>query len=288
MAAILAQRKQGSILVLTDAVFSFREQKPRKFGAGAIASRNRKGKDERETMIERAQQSAAKIFGVTYLLGMAILMVVFSRFYAPYMVWESGEETARHFLLHEDAIRIYLAGAFVFGVGMIVLLSALYVLLRPVNRGIALCAAFSRVIYAAFWFIFIMDMVGALRFLGGAGALRGFGQDGLVALAGAQLGAGRDAYYIGLAFNGLGSALFAWVLFQSRYIPRALALWGVLGAIYEGLCGFAYLLYPGFGAIHSPNWYELPPMTFDLLLCFWLLFRGVKSPEMGLAPASTT
>jgi hypothetical protein len=240
----------------------------------------------KETMIERAQRSAAKIFAVTYLLSMAILMMVFSRFYAPYLVWENGEETARHFVHHEEAIRIYLAGAFVHGVGMIVLLTALYVLLRPVNRGMALCAAFSRVIYAVFWFIFILDMLGALRFLVGAGALRGFGPEGLAALAGAQLDAGRDAYYIGLAFNGLGSALFAWVLLQSRYVPRVLALWGVLSAVYEGFCGFAYLLYPRFGVMHSANWYELPPMTFDLLLCFWLLFRRLKSPETVLAPPS--
>src|ERR1035438_9684435 len=80
----------------------------------------------KETMIERAQRSAAKIFAVTYLLGMAILMVVFPRFYAPYLVWENGEETDRHFVHHEEAIRIYLAGAFVHGVGMIVLLTALY------------------------------------------------------------------------------------------------------------------------------------------------------------------
>src|ERR1035441_10239386 len=136
------------------------------------------------------------------------------------------------------------------------------------------------------WFIFILDMFGALRYLAGAGALHGFGPDCLAALAGAQLDAGRDAYYIGLVFNGLGSALFAWVLFQSRYIPRALALWGVLSAVYEGFCGFAYLLYPRFGVIHSANWYELPPITFDLLLCFWLLFRRLKSPETVLASPS--
>jgi hypothetical protein len=234
-------------------------------------------------MIDRAQRTAAKIFAATYLLSMAILMTVFPRFYAPYLVWDNGEETARRFIHHEEAIRIYLAGAFVHGVGMLVLLTALYVLLRPVNRGMALFAAFSRVIYAVFWFIFILDMLAALRFLTGAGALQGFGANGLAALAGAQLDTGRDAYYIGLAFNALGSALFAWVLYQSRYIPRVLALWGVLSAVYEGFCGIAYLLYPRFGIMHSPNWYELPPMTFDVLLCLWLLFRRLKAPETALA-----
>jgi hypothetical protein len=238
-------------------------------------------------MIERAQRSAAKIFAVTYLLSLVNVMVVFPRFYAPYLVWGNGEETARNFVHHEEAIRIYLAGAFVYGVGMIVLLTALYALLRPVNRGMALCAAFSRVIYTIFWFICILDTFGALRMLAGAGALQGFGAGGLAALAGAQLDTGRDAYYIGMVFNALGSALFAWVLFQSQYIPRVLALWGVLSAVYEGFCGFAYLLYPRFGVMHSPNWYELPPMTFDLLLCFWLLFRVGKHPETAKVPSST-
>jgi hypothetical protein len=238
-------------------------------------------------MIEKAQRTAAKILAATWFLSMAIIMVVFPRYYAPYLVWANGEETARRFLHHEEAIRIYLAGSFVHGVLMLVLLTALYVLLRPINRGLALCAAFSRVIYAVFWFIFILDMLGALRFLAGAGTLHGFGPDGLGALAGAQLDAGRDAYYIGLVFNGLGSALFAWVLFQSRYIPRILAAWGVLSAVYEGFCGFAYLLYPGFGLMHSPDYYELPPMTFDLLLCFWLIFFVVKA-QRGKQQATET
>ena len=226
--------------------------------------------------MERSQVHAAKIFGITYLLSTAIITVVFSRFYAPYLVWGNGEETARRFIAHEQSLRLYLAGAFLHGLLMFVLLTALYVILRPVNRGMALFAAFSKLTYAVFWFIVLLDLFGALRLLGGAGSLRTFGPDGLAALAGLQFDSSRDAYYIGLAFNGLGSALFAWAFFQSRYVPLTLALWGVLGSLYEGLSGFAYLIYPRFGTILSPNWYELPAMTFELLLCLWLLFRGLR------------
>ena len=112
-------------------------------------------------------------------------MVVFSRFYAPYLVWENGEETAGHFLHHEEAIRIYLAGAFVHGVGMIVLLDS--TLLRAAAAGEPRNGAvrgLGRSEVRVFWFIFILDVLGALRFFGGAGALQGFRQDGLVALAG--------------------------------------------------------------------------------------------------------
>ena len=233
-------------------------------------------------MIERSQRYAAKIFSITYLVSYAIIAVAFSHFYAPYLIWENGEETARRFITHEQAIRFYLVGAFLYGVGVIVLLTALYVILRPVNRGMALFAAFSKLTYALFWFILVLDLFGALRLLGGGGSLRAFGPDGLAALAGSQLDSSRDAYYIGLVFNGLGSTLFALLFFQSRYVPRALALWGVLGSLYEVFCGFAYLFYPNFGAILSANSYEMPALTFELLLCLWLLLRGLRSPEKSL------
>lgn len=236
-------------------------------------------------MTDQSQRYAAKIFGITYLLSLAVITLAFSRFYAPYLVWENGRETARHFIGHEHAIRLYLAGAFFHGVGMIVLLTALYVILRPVSRGIALFAAFSKLTYVMFWFVVVMDVFAALRLMGSVGTLQTLGSEGCAALAGLQLDSSRDAYYIGLAFNGMGSALFAWVFFRSRYVPRTLAAWGVLGSLYEGFCGFAYLMYPGFGSILSANWYELPPMTFELLLGLWLLIRGLRPPQPGLAAA---
>lgn len=236
-------------------------------------------------MLDRSQRNAARVFGITYFVSLVVITVAFSRFYAPYLVWEKGEETARHFMGHESAIRIYLASAFLYGLGMIVLLTALYVILRPVSRGISLFAAFSKLVYVLFWFVFLLDLLGAMRLLGNAGSSRTFGLGNLAALAGMQLDSGRDAYYIGLVFNGLGSALFAWVFFQSRYVPRTLAVWGVLSSLYEAFCGFAYLFYPGFGAILSANWYELPPTTFELLLCLWLLFRGFRAPKTVLNAA---
>lgn len=235
--------------------------------------------------MERTQLYAARVFGITYLLSLAIIVAVFSRFYAPYLVWGNGEETARHFITHEQAVRVYLAGAFLYGIGIMAQITALYVILAPVNQGLTLFAAFSKLIYLLFWFVFLLDLFAALRLLGGGGSLRQFGPDGLAALAGSRLDSSRDAYYIGVAFNGMGSGLFAWVFFRSQYVPRSLAFWGVLTCVYEGFCGFAYLIHPGFGAIHSADWYELPAMTFELLLAFWLLFRGLRLPERNRAGA---
>ncbi len=236
-------------------------------------------------MMDRSQRYAARVFGITYPLSLAVIMVSFSRFYAPYLAWGNGEETARHFIGHEHAIRLYLAGSFLYGVGTIVLLTALYIILRPVSRGVALFAAFSKLTYALFWFVVLLDLFGVLRLLGSTGALRTLGPDGLAGLAGMQFDSSRDAYYIGLALNGLGSALFAWVFFKSRYIPRIVAVWGIVASLYEAFCGFAYLIDPGFGSVLSPNWYELPLMTFELLLCLWLLFQGFRPLQTTVGAA---
>ena len=72
---------------------------------------------------------------IAYLLSLLVIGVAFSRFYAPYLVWENGEETARRFIAHERSIRMYLAGAFFYGSAIIVQLTALYLILPALILG---------------------------------------------------------------------------------------------------------------------------------------------------------
>ena len=150
------------------------------------------------------------------------------------------------------------------GLAGVVLLTALYVLLRSVNRGIALFAAFSRLMYVAMWFVQVLGSFSALRIMEAEEPLQAFGPRQLQALAGLQLASGWDAYYIGLAFYALSTFLFSELFFQSRYIPRILAAWGMLASIFEGVCAFAYLNNRRFGAVVSVNLYEMPTVLFEL------------------------
>ena len=235
-------------------------------------------------MIDQSQRVAARVYAVTYLLTLAILMVTFTRFFAPYLVWNNGAATAGNLFAHEAGFRVYQTAAYLNGVGLVVLLVALYVILRPINRGMALFAAISQLIYVGTWYAEILLGMLALRSMGSGQHLGTIGLSSPQALSGLFLDSGWDAYYIGLPFLGLGTALFAWLFFRSRYVPRWLALWGVLAAAFEGICGFCYLLFPGFGAVVSPNWYEMPVMLFGVGLCLWLLIKGL-SPR-GLKAAA--
>jgi hypothetical protein len=234
-------------------------------------------------MIDRSQRVAARVYAITYLITLAIMMVAFPRFFAPYLVWNNGEATARNLIAHEAAFRMYLTAAYLNGVGGIVLLVAQYLILRPVSRGMALFAALSKLMYAGAWFGAILLQLFALRTMGSGEHLKAIEPASAQALAGLLLDSGWDAYYIGLAFLGLGSALFAWLFFRSQYVPRVLALWGVLASAFEGICAFLYLLFPGFGKVVSVNWYEMPVLLFELGICLWVLIKGLSPREQKTA-----
>ena len=101
--------------------------------------------------IDESQRKAARVVGFTCLFTMAI--VVFANFGIHERLIVSGNvaETARNIVAHETLFRIGIACGLVYSAGLVVLLTALYVILKPVDRGLALLAAFWRLVYALMW-----------------------------------------------------------------------------------------------------------------------------------------
>jgi xanthine/uracil permease len=230
--------------------------------------------------MDRSQRHGALVYAITFPLTTALMTVAFTRFLAPILVWNQDSETARNLSAHAHTYRLFIAASCLNGLAGVVLLTALYVVLRPVNRGLALFAALSRLLYVAMWFVQVLGSFSALHIMGGEGPLQTFESKQLQALAGLQLASGWDAYYIGLTFYALSTLVFSWLFFQSRYVPKALAAYGMLASTVEGMCAFVYLNDRGFGAVVSVNWYEMPTALFELGLCIWILVNwrtsGVK------------
>jgi len=228
--------------------------------------------ESQSRIVDRSQRNAARVVAVVYPLTFFAVAVAFYRFYLPLIALNDAAATARNLAAHEQTFRLYLTAALAHGVGVVVLLAALYVVLRPVNQGLALFATLCRLVYGLMWFVHVLDLFGALRAAGGPA--------NLPALAVMRLASAQDAYYVGLGFYGLGTIVFACLWFKSRYVPRGLAAWGVLSSLFMAICGFAYLLFPGFGAIVSVNWYELPVALFELAISVEILVKGLRPPAV--------
>src|SRR5467141_725043 len=226
--------------------------------------------------IDNSQRTAAKVAGVAGLLAFAL--VVFGNYVllGPLVVPRNAVDTARNILAHETQFRAALTCFISYDIGAIVLSTALYVILAPINRGLALAGALFRVAFAMLWLIAPLNSLAALRLLGDAPYLKIFEPDRLQALARVQLAGSLDDYYVGLPFFGLAATVCAWLWLKSKYIPKGLATFGVISSACCVVCPFMFLIFPGFAKPVDPYWFDSPMAIFELILSFWLLFKGLR------------
>src|SRR5438094_3135865 len=231
--------------------------------------------------IDNSQRTAAKVAGIAGIL--AFVLVVFGNYVLlePLLVPRNAVDTARNILAHQMQFRLALICFVTYGIGAIVLLSALYVIFAPVNRGLALAGALFRLVFAILWLIAPLNSLAALRLLGDAPYLKIFEPERLQALARVQLAGSFDDYYVGLPFFGLAATVCAWLWLKSKYIPRGLSIFGVIGSAWFVVCAFLYLIFPYFNKIVNDWWFDFPMAIFELILSFWLLFKGL-SPKIEI------
>jgi Domain of unknown function (DUF4386) len=236
-------------------------------------------------MIDNSQRTAAKVAGCCGLLTFAI--VVFGNYVLlnPLYVPDNAAVTAQNVMAHQTQFRVALICFITYGIGAIVLLTALYVVLAPVNRGLALAGALFRLVFAMLWLIAPLNSLAALRLLGDASYLKVFEPDRLQALARVQLAGSFDDYYVGLPFFGLAATVCAWLWWKSNYIPKGLALFGVIASAWCVLCAFIFLIFPHFNKIVNDYIFDSPMALFELIVSFWLLLKGLRPGSPNQAQA---
>src|SRR5436190_24196033 len=231
--------------------------------------------------IDSSQRAAAKVAGVAGLLTFAI--VVFGNYVLlnPLIVPRNATDTAQNILAHQTQFRVALTCFTAYGIGAIVLLTALYFVFAPVNRGLALAGALFRLVIEILWLIAPLNSLAALRLLGDASYLKVFEPDRLQVLARVQIAGTFDDYYVGLPFFGLAATICAWLWLKSNYIPRGLSIFGVIASAWCVLCAVVYLIFPDFNKIVNDYIFDTPMALFELIVSFWLLFRGLKPAALN-------
>ena len=220
--------------------------------------------------------------GFSYLL--ALPPAIFAEFYvrARLIVFGNAAQTARNIMAHERLFRLGTASNLTVFAVDVVLIVALYVVLMPVNRGLALLATGWGLIETATLVAITLSDFGVLRILSGADYLHAFEANRLQALARLSVGAHADAYIVGLVLAGLRSTAFCYLWLKSRFIPRALAAWGIVASFLMGACAFSFIIFPELAKVIPVQIYGAPIFFFELTMGFWLLLKGL--PPSGAAP----
>jgi hypothetical protein len=176
---------------------------------------------------------------------------------------------------------LFRTGIFVFLIVAIldvVVAWALYILLKPVNKSLSLLAAWLRVVYAAIFVSALSQPLIVLQLLNGSEYLKAFETNQLHVQVLLSLNAFIDEWNMGLVIFGLHLLVLGYLAFKSGYIPKIL---GILVII----AGLGYLI-DNLGKLLSPNYnVTIAMFTFigEVLLIFWLLWKGIKGVDKELA-----
>src|SRR5712691_1527447 len=161
--------------------------------------------------IDESQRKAARVVGIAYLF--ALVPAVFAEFYVRAQLIASGDvaQTAQNIVAHQRLFRLGIASNLTVFAVNVVLIVALYVVLMPVSRSLALLATGWGLIETATLVVVTRSDFGVLRILSGADYLHAFEANRLQALARLSGGAHGAAYNVGLVLAGLRSTAFCYL-----------------------------------------------------------------------------
>lgn len=226
-------------------------------------------------MAETSPQTYARIGGLLYLI--IIVSGIFGEMFVRDKLIVSGDATATasNIMASQLLWRIGITGDLVMHICDIPLMLIFYVLLRPVNKNLALLVVLFNLVTTAVLVAYKLKLLEALFLLGSADYLKVFEPQQLHALAYVAIRADGYGFGIGLIFFGFEILVVGYLIRRSGYLPWII---GMLMQI-AGLCyltnSFALLLAPAFANRIFPA-ILVPSFIGELSLCLWLIVKGVN------------
>jgi len=232
-----------------------------------------------ERIADLSQRQAARVAGLLYL-GV-IIFGVSAEFIGRQSIIVPGDAatTANNIMANELLFRLAIVSDLI-QIGLFLLLPlAFYVLLKPVNKNLALLVVIFVLVSVPISLISMVFHFAPLILLSGANYLTVFEADQLYALVMFFLDLYLAGVWIATIFHGLWLLPLGYLVYKSGYFPR---IFGVLlmiacfGFLIESFTFF--LLPPSYVVITYPG------IVFEIIGEFgftgWLLLKGAKIPEM--------
>jgi len=228
----------------------------------------------RMTSSGMSPKTLARIGGALYVF--IIVAGIFGELFVRGALIVSGNAaaTAANVAAHEGLWRLGIAGDLAMHVADLPLLVILYVLMRPVNRDLALLVVLFDAVQSAVLVASKMNLLTPLFAGGDAAYLKAFTPEQLEALSYLSMRMDSHGFGFGLIFFGCGCLVLGWLIRKSGFLPWIIgALIQLAGACYL-VNSFAMILAPSLAGALFPA-IMLPPFVAETSLALWLLFKGV-------------
>ncbi len=220
---------------------------------------------------QTSPQVYARIAGFLYLINIATGMFG-ELFVRAKLVTGNAAATADNILAHAHLWRIGIAGDLLMQVTDLPIMLIFYILLKPVNKNLALLALLFDLIQTAVLVANKLNLFTAMFLINGGSNLSAIDPHQLHALAYLYITLHEYGFGVGLIFFGFECLFTGYLIFKSGYLPKAL---GIMIQV-AGLCyltnSFAMVVAPKF----ANTMILAPAFIAELSFCLWLLIKGVN------------
>jgi hypothetical protein len=220
----------------------------------------------------------ARMAGFHYFMYFvtSVIANMFGRF-----IFVDAPVTVNQVMAHESQFRI----GFVISLFSVVflLLAAwyLYVLLKLVNKDLALLFLLLNLGGFAIWCFGMLNLFASLLLLSGADYVKVFQPDQLQALAILFVNLYKNGYIVAQIPYGLWLFPLGYLVFKSGFLPKILGILLIADGFGLLIYVFQRFLLPGYEVISYPC--MVVSFIAELSLTLWLLIKGVKDQKPTLA-----
>ena len=227
---------------------------------------------------DTSQHNAAKVAGVMFLFSFIVPSLNWALILSKFVVAENIIATATNIMANEFQFRIGITIELIMSIGLVVLGQALYIVLKPINKDIALFALLLKLVEATIAASIVLVSVITLQLFNGGADIATLTLAQLQAPIGLILNSHTALFSIPMVFLGIDMMVFSYLFFKSNYIPRILAGFGFLSFTLIFIHAVMFIIAPRY-AIMPINQviFWAPSGIFEIIIGIWLLFKGLKT-----------
>ena len=219
----------------------------------------------------------ARMAGFLYFIYMVIHIFADVIGRSKLIVYGDAATTAKNIMASAGQFRIGFMIDLLAAVLFLLTAWALYVLLKPVNKNLALLFLLLNLGGVAIQCASDLFLPASQLLLSGADYLKVFQADQLQALAMSFLYLYKNGFMIAQIFYGAWLFPLGYLVFKSGFLPRILGIVLMIHCCTWLMTSLQFFLFPGFAAITYVSW----PLGFiaEFGLTLWLLIKGAKEQK---------
>ena len=226
---------------------------------------------------DNSQHKAAKVAGIMFLFSLIVPSLNWAFILSKLVVAENAIATANNIMANVFQFRIGITVELIMSVGLVVLGLSLYIVLKPVDKNIALLALLLKLVEATIAAAIVLVSFITLQVAKGGAHISIFTPEQLQTPVGLTLNMHTSVFSIPMVFLGLDMMLFSYLFFKSKYIPRILAGFGVISFALIFIHALMFILAPRYATMPvNQIIFWAPSGIFEIVIGIWLLSKGLK------------